>query len=137
MSAAEDRDEDGGAVVTEYLLSTYAVGGAVPGAPTTDEEMRLFMERVAALEADMDAHGAFVFGGALLGPEASTLLTTTAGEPVSSDGPFVGSNEQIAGFYIIRAADLDAARAWGRKVADATNHPIELRPFRATGRLKA
>ena len=33
------------------------------------------------------------------------------------------------------AADLDEALAWAGKVAEATNHPIEVRPFRATGRV--
>ena len=33
--------------------------------------------------------------------------------------------------------DLDAALAWGRKVVDAIQHPIEIRPFRATGRVQA
>ena len=54
-----------------------------------------------------------------------------------TDGPFIESKEQIGGFYIIDADDLDDAHGWARKVAAATNHPIEVRPFRATGRLKA
>jgi hypothetical protein len=53
---------------------------------------------------------------------------------VTTDGPFVESREQIGGFYITNADDLDEALAWARKVAEATNHPIKVRPFRATGR---
>ena len=49
--------------MNQYLLSTYFVEGAVPGAPMTPEEMQGFMVRVAALEAEMDASGAFLFGG--------------------------------------------------------------------------
>jgi hypothetical protein len=45
------------------------------------------------------------------------------------------SNAHIAGFYIINADDLEAAFVWAAKVADATNHPIEVRPFFATGRV--
>ncbi len=63
----------------------------------------------------MDARGAFVFGGALDGAEASTVLTTAAGEPVSTDGPLVASKDQIAGFYVIRAADPAEARDWGQR----------------------
>ena len=123
--------------MAQYLLSTYAVEGEVPGAPRTPEAMQAFMERVAALEAEMEASGTFVFGGALHGPDAATVVRVRDGDVVMTDGPFVEAKEHIAGFYIINADDLDAALAWAGKVADATNHSIEVSPFRATGRVKA
>jgi hypothetical protein len=123
--------------MSQYLLSTYAAEGEVPGAPRTPEEMQRFMERVAALEAEMEASGTFVFGGALHGPDAATVVRLRDGDPVMTDGPYVESKEHIAGFYIINADDLDAALMWARKVVEATNHPIEIRPFRATGRVQA
>ena len=123
--------------MSQYLLSTYAVEGEVPGAPPTPEEMQGFMERVMTLEAEMDGAGAFVYGGALHGPEAASVVRPPGGDGVlTTDGPFIESKEQIGGFYIIQADDLDAALVWARKVADATRHPIEVRPFRATGRLR-
>src|SRR5215211_6560962 len=127
----------GGAPMSQYLLSTYAVEGEVPGAPRTPEEMQAFMQRVVALEDEMEASGTFVFGGALYDPEAATVVRMGDGDLVMTDGPFVEAKEHIAGFYIINADDLDAALAWARKVADAINHPIEIRPFRATGRVQA
>ena len=45
------------------------------------------------------------------------------------------AKEHIAGFYIINADDLDEALSWGRKVVAAINHPIEVRPFQATGKV--
>jgi hypothetical protein len=121
----------------QYLLSTYAVEGEVPGAPRGPEEMEAFMQRVAAVEAEMEESGTFVFGGALHDPDAATVLRSSEGDVVMTDGPFVEAKEHIAGFYIINADDLDAALAWGRKVVDAIQHPIEVRPFRATGRVQA
>jgi len=121
----------------QYLLSTYAVEGEVPGAPQAPEEMKAFMERVVALEDEMEATGTFVFGGALHDPDAATVLRSGEGNVVMTDGPFVEAKEHIAGFYIINADDLDAALAWGRKVVNAIQHPIEVRPFRATGRVQA
>jgi hypothetical protein len=97
--------------------------------------MQAFMERVVALEAEMDASGTFVFGGALHGPDAATVVRVSDSDVMMTDGPFAESKEHIAGFYIINADDLDAALAWAGKVADATNHPIEVRPFFATGRV--
>ena len=123
--------------MSQYLLSTYAVEGEVRGAPGTPKEMGAFMERVAALEAEMEASGTFVFGGALHGPDAATVVGVGDGDLVMTDGPFVEAKEHIAGFYIINADDLDAALAWAGKVVDAINHPIEVRPFRATGRVEA
>ena len=117
--------------MSQYLLSTYMVEGAVPGGPSSPEEMQAFMQRIIDLEAEMDETGTFVFGGGLHGPDAATVVGTDA---LMTDGPFAESN--IAGFYVINADDLDAALAWAKKVAVATNHPIEVRPFRATGRVK-
>jgi hypothetical protein len=123
--------------MSQYLLSTYAVEDEAPGAPRTPEEMEAFMKRVAALETEMEESGTFVFGGALHDPDAATVLRSGEGDVVTTDGPFVEAKEHIAGFYIINADDLDAALAWGRKVVDAIQHPIEVRPFRATGRVQA
>jgi hypothetical protein len=115
--------------MSQYLLSTYAVEGEVPGAPRTPEEMDAFMGRVAALEAEMDESGTFVFGGALHGPDASTVLRTGDGDVVMTDGPLVEAKEHIAGFYIIEAADLDAALGWAAKVTTCIGAPIEVWPF--------
>jgi hypothetical protein len=123
--------------MSQYLLSTYAVEGEVSGAPSTPEEMQGFMERVVALEDEMEASDTLVFGGALHDPGAATVVRVGEGDLVMTDGPFVEAKEHIAGFYIINADNLDGALAWARKVVDAIKHPIEVRPFRATGRVQA
>jgi len=122
--------------MSQYLLSTYAIEGDVPGTPATPEEMQTFMEKVIALESEMDASGTFVFGGQLFSPDASTVLRASGSDVVMTDGPFAESKEHIAGFYIINADDLDAALTWANKVVEAINHPIEVRPFAATGRVQ-
>lgn len=121
--------------MSQYLLSTYSVADEVPGAPPTPEEMQAFMQRVIALEAEMEESSTFVFGGALHGVDATTVIRSRDGEAVMTDGPFAESKEHIAGFYIINAADLDEALTWGRKTAEATDRPIEVRPFRGTGKV--
>lgn len=121
--------------MNQYLLSTWAVEGAVEGAPASPEEMQAFMQRVIALEAEMEEAGAFAFGGALHGPDAATVVRSSDGEVLMTDGPFAEAKEHIAGFYIINAEDLDAALAWADKVVAAIQHPIEVRPFRATGKV--
>ncbi len=114
--------------MSQYLLSMHTVEGEGHG-PTTPEEMKAFMERINALEAEMRASGAFVFTGGLHGPDAATVVRRSEGELVMTDGPFVESKEHIGGFYVINADDLDAALGWAGKVVDAINAPIEVRPF--------
>ena len=120
--------------MSQFLLSTYAVEGGVQGGPSTPEEMQMFMQRVIALEAEMDESGTFVFGGALHGPDAATVVGHGDGGVLITDGPFAEAKEHIAGFYIINASDLDEALVWGSKTAAATGGPIEVRPFAATGK---
>jgi hypothetical protein len=57
------------------------------------------------------------------------VLRPSQGEILTIDGPYTESKEYVGGFSIVKAADLDAALAWGRKLASATTLPIEVRPF--------
>jgi hypothetical protein len=124
--------------MNQYLLSVYEVGGQGSGVPPTAEEMQAFMGRVIALEEEMDRAGAFAFGGALHGSEAATVVRGGSGlDTVTTDGPFVEGKEHIGGFYIVNAEDLDEALTWAGKVVEAVNRDIEVRPFRATGRLQS
>ena len=121
--------------MSQYLLSTWSVEGEAPGEAPSPEQMQTFMQRVIDLEAEMDSSGTFLFGGGLHGPDAATVVRATDGDAVVTDGPFAESKEHIAGFYVIEAEDLDEALAWADKVSAAIGRPIEVRPFRATGRV--
>src|SRR6266581_2990372 len=118
--------------MARYLLSVHSVDGEVSD-PMTDEEMRGFMERVDVLEQEMKSAGAWLFGGALHDPDTATVVRMSAGEVLTTDGPFAESKEHLGGFYIIEADDLDAALAWASRVTDATGKPIEVRPFWSEG----
>lgn len=122
--------------MNQYLLATFHVEDAQPRPTPGSEEMQVFLEGVNAVEEEMDDVGVFVFGGALCSPDASTTLRNNDGEVVMTDGPFAEAKEQVAGFYIINAEDLDEALEWGSKVTKAIGNPIEVRPFRATGRVQ-
>ncbi len=123
--------------MNQYLLAMYQSGGPVDGAPATPEEMQSFMARVVALEDEMDNAEAFVFGGALHGPDAATVVSGGTGlDKITTDGPFTEAKEHIGGFYIINADNLDDALRWAERAVEATNHAIEVRPFRATGRVR-
>jgi hypothetical protein len=84
---------------------------------------------VGAVHAEMQAAGVWIFGGGLAPPDSATVLRQQNGEVVTTDGPFIESKEQIGGFSIVNAPDLDAALVWGRKLVRAIGTPIEVRPF--------
>ena len=109
----------------QYLLSVYQPDGPAPAA----DVLARISNDLAVLNDELRAAGAWVFAGGLHPPSTATVLRAQGGEVVTIDGPFVEGKEHLGGFTIIRAADLDAALAWGRRLAEATTLPIEVRPF--------
>ena len=51
------------------------------------------------------------------------------GKVLITDGPYLETKEHVGGFWVLEAADLDEALAWGRKAAVACRAPVEVRPF--------
>jgi hypothetical protein len=116
--------------MAQYLLSLHNIEGE-PGPTMTDEEMQQSWKRIQVLNEELKAAGAWVFGGALHGPDTATVVRMSGGEMLTTDGPFAESKEHLGGFYIIEADDLDAALVWASKTTEAVGKPIEVRPFRA------
>ena len=114
--------------MAQYLLSVHSVTGEV-SEPMTGEQMQLSYQQVQALEAELKSAGAWVFGGRLHDPDTATVVRMSNGDVLTTDGPFAESKEHLGGFYIIEAADLDAALGWASKVTRCVNTPIEVRPF--------
>jgi hypothetical protein len=112
--------------MTLYLLSVITPTGGTPPPP---EVLGPIMQRVAALEQELKDAGAWVFSGGLNSPNTATVLHPQGDDVLLTDGPFAEGKEYLGGFSIIRAADLDAALEWGRKLTQAIGLPIEVRPF--------
>ena len=121
--------------MAHYLLAAHSVEGEVRD-PMTPEEMQRSFQQVINLEKEMKTAGAWVFSGRLHEPDTATVVRVSNGQLLTTDGPFVESKEHLGGFYIINAEDLDAALGWACKVTAATNAPIEVTPFAATGALE-
>lgn len=109
----------------QYLLSVITPQGDPPPPEILDSIMR----NVQAVRQEMIDAGAWVFSGGLNAPSTATVVRARGGEVLMTDGPFVEGKEYLGGFSIIEAPDLDAALDWGRKLAEATTLPIEVRPF--------
>jgi hypothetical protein len=70
-----------------------------------------------------------VFAGGLHPATTATVVQSRDGEVVTTDGPFAEAKEQLGGFWVIEAPDLDAALAWAAKATVACRAPVEVRPF--------
>jgi hypothetical protein len=109
----------------QYLLSVYQPDGPVP----PPEVLEPVMAELDALNTELKQAGAWVFAGGLHPPSTATVVRVSDGDVLVTDGPFTESKEHLGGFTIVRAPDLDAALAWGRRIAEVTTLPVEVRPF--------
>jgi hypothetical protein len=116
------------ATMSQYLLSVHTADDE-PRQPMTEDEMRRGFAVVEAIERDMRAANALLFSGRLLEPARARVVRPSRGRIKTTDGPYAETKEHIGGFYILEAADLDAALAWASKVSVAIDRPIEIRPF--------
>ena len=84
--------------------------------------------QVSELNAEMERVGAWVFGAGLHPASSATVLRFTGDDVSMTDGPYAETKEQMGGFWMIEAADMDAALEWARKAAVACEGPVEVRP---------
>ena len=112
--------------MTQYLLSVHMVEGEPMPSP---EDMQQAYKDVDVFNTEVQAAGAWVFGGGLHPADVATVVQVKDGDVLTTDGPFAETKEQLGGFWIIEAPDLDAALAWAAKGAAACKGPVEVRPF--------
>jgi hypothetical protein len=112
--------------MTQYLLSIYPVEGAEP---PTAEAMADAVRAVDSFDRKLHEQGAWVFAGGLHPATTATVVRAQDGDMLITDGPFAEAKEQLGGFWIIEAPDLDAALVWAREATVACQGPVEVRPF--------
>ena len=110
----------------QYMLSVPMIEAHRLGLPTRCSRPSNGRPR---LNEEMQAAGAWVFGGGLLPATSATVVEVDSGEFLVTDGPFTESKEHIGGFWVIEAEDLDAALAWAKKATLACGERVEVRPF--------
>jgi hypothetical protein len=122
-----------------YMLMLYADEKA--GARIPPDQMQKAMQTLFAYQAALEKAGAFVMTAPLARTHEAKTLAMQGGEVTRRDGAFVNeggqlqvhdgpyaeTREQLGGFYIIEAADMDAALEWARKCPAAQWGPIEVR----------
>jgi hypothetical protein len=91
-------------------------------------DMQRIGPQVNAFNEELQTAGAWVFGAGLRPASSATVVRVHDGEVSMTDGPYAESKEQMGGFWIIEAADFDAALEWAGKATAACELPIEVRP---------
>ena len=110
----------------KYLVAIHHPDDYDPSA-TEDEAMS---REIDVLNDEMEAAGVRVFVGGLQPvSSAKSLRAQPDGQVILTDGPYLETGEHIGGLWVLEAADMDEAVAWGRKAAVACRVPVEVRPF--------
>ncbi len=107
----------------QYLLLIYANESESPE-PGPD-----MMKAYFAFNEDIVAAGNYKAGEALQPVSTATTVRVRDGKTMTTDGPFAETKEQLGGFYLVDAKDLDEAIAIAAKIPGAKHGSIEVRPL--------
>lgn len=115
----------------QYMLLIHvdeAAMAAAAAAATPDQAYQMAQPYMAYNEALKKA-GAMIMGDRLTPSSSTTVVRVRADKTEVLDGPFADTKEQLGGYYIIEAPDLDAAIDWAARCPGAQNGTIEVRPI--------
>jgi hypothetical protein len=107
----------------QYLVAVYFPDNFDPSTQTEET-----IEKIHALNRELIAAGARKFAcGISPAAKAKSLRVQPNGKVLVTDGPFTETKEHMGGFWILEAADMDAAMAWAMKGAVACRASGEVR----------
>ncbi len=117
--------------MTQYLLSVHSSmeADATYGAYDSEQEMREALADTDVFNDKLQADGHWVFAGGLGAASTATVVDGRGDEPILTDGPYLETKEQIAGFWVIEAPDLDVALTLAAEGSKACRGTVEVRPF--------
>jgi len=110
----------------QYLLLIYDNEKIWDGMPKAESE-KLFGEYMS-FTADIKKSGHFVGGDALQPVHTATSVRIRDGKLTTTDGPFAETREQLGGYYLVNAENLDEAIKIAAKIPSARFGTIEIRP---------
>jgi hypothetical protein len=115
----------------QYLLLIYENEAAA--AKRGEAGMQAMMNEYRAFTQSIIQGGHFKAGDALQPTSTATTVTVRGGKTLTTDGPFAETREQLGGYYLIEAKDLDEAIAIAARVPSAKVGSIEVRPVMVYG----
>ena len=107
----------------KYMLLVYLEEGAL-----NDTEREHCYVESAQLAQDLSTSGKYVASGPLHPVATATSVRVRNGKRLVTDGPFAETREQLGGYYIIDAKDLDEAMSIAERIPPAKVGTIEIRP---------
>ena len=110
-----------------YILMDYVNESGWPALTRAEQEHWLGAYR-AYMEA-MTKAGVLKSSSGLQPTASATTVRVANGKTQVLDGPYADSKEQLGGFHIIEAPDLDAALAWAARSPTALHGVVEVRPL--------
>ena len=110
----------------QYLLLIYDNEKIWADMPK-EESQKLFGEYMQFTQ-DIKKSGHFVAGDALQPVSTATTVRIRNGKSQVTDGPFAETKEQLGGYYLVEAKDLDEARKIAEKIPSVRFGSIEIRP---------
>ena len=107
----------------KYMLLVYLTEKAL----TETERQHCYVES-AQLAQDLSANGKFLSAGPLHPVAMATSVRVRNAKRLVTDGPFAETREQLGGYYLIDAQDLDEAMSIAEQIPVAKVGTIEIRP---------
>jgi hypothetical protein len=111
----------------QYLLLIYENEKHL--ADVDPESMKQLMADYGAFTEAIKTNDNWVAGEALHPTSTATTVRVRDGNTLKTDGPFAETKEQLGGFYLVEAADLDEAIAIAARIPTARHGCIEVRPI--------
>jgi hypothetical protein len=107
----------------KYMLLVYMDEKAM-----SDEEREHCYVESAQLTQDLNTNGQYLGAGPLHSVSTATSVRVREGQRLVTDGPFAETREQLGGYYVVEAADLDEAIGIAERIPPARFGTIEIRP---------
>jgi len=101
-------------------------------AALTETERQEIMAGYRRFSAQIQATGQFISGSQLQATSNATSVRVRNGKRLVTDGPFAETREQLGGYYLVEASDLDEAIALAERQPSALTGTIEVRPLAET-----
>jgi hypothetical protein len=110
----------------KYMLMIYTDEKAWASLPSA-EQKRVIGEHLAFAE-DLRRRGQYVAGEELQPSTTATTVRVQRGRLVPTDGPFAETKEQLGGFYLVEARDLNEAIQLAGRIPSPGTDCVEVRP---------
>lgn len=110
----------------KYVMLVYQDEQAAKAA--SEEHLAASLERFNQFHAEVAESGHLVDGTRLRHSDTATSVRLRDGEVLATDGPYIETKEQLAGFYLMECSDLDEAISIAARIPSAESGIIEIRP---------